>query len=112
MAVLDAVANEEFLTHVSKMGQMLRGRLEQFIGNHPRLFEEVRGRGLLLGLKLRIEPRAFVAHMRDEHQLLTVSGADDTVRIVPPLVIDQTHVEEFMAKLSAAAQSFQAAELA
>ena len=105
-AVLDVVANETFLADVRAKSDLLRARLEQFIGNYPELFAEVRGRGLLLGLKLKIEPRAFVAHLRDNHQLLTVSGGDQTVRIVPPLVIDEAHIDEFMEKLSAGAASF------
>jgi acetylornithine/N-succinyldiaminopimelate aminotransferase len=56
-AVLDAVANDEFLAHVRDMGAKMTARLEQFIGNYPEIFEAVRGRGLLLGLKLKIEPR-------------------------------------------------------
>ena len=111
-AVLDVVANEEFLTGVRSMGETLRSRLEQFIGNYPDLFEEVRGRGLLMGIKMKVEPRGFVAHLRDNHQLLTVSGGDNTVRVVPPLVIDESHVDEFMAKLSAASASFQKQESA
>ena len=104
-AVLDVVANETFLADVRAKSDLLRARLEQFIGNYPELFAEVRGRGLLLGLKLKIEPRAFVAHLRDNHQLLTVSGGDQTVRIVPPLVIDDAHIDEWMEKLSAGAAS-------
>ena len=110
MAVLEAVANEPFLANVRELGAKLRGRLEQFIGNYPELFEEVRGRGLLLGLKLKIEPRTFVAHLRDNHQLLTVSGGDQTVRVLPPLVIDDSHIDEFMEKLSVGAASFKVAE--
>ena len=106
-AVLDAVANDEFLASVREKGEKLRARIEQFIGNYPEIFEEVRGRGLMLGIKLRFEPRAFVAHMRDNHQLLSVSGGDNTMRVVPPLVIDDSHIDEFIEKLSAAAASFQ-----
>ncbi len=105
-AVLDAVANDLFLAQVTKMGDLIRARLEQFIGNYPELFEEVRGRGLFMGIKMKIEPRAFVAHLRDEHQLLTVAAGDNTLRLVPPLVIDESHVDEFMTKLSAGAASF------
>ena len=105
-AVLDVVANAAFLAEVRAKGDRIRSRLEQFIGNYPELFDHVRGRGLLLGLKLRVEPRAFVAHMRDKHQLLTVAAGDQTVRIIPPLVIDDSHIDEFMEKLSAAAASF------
>ncbi|MCB2080526.1 MAG: aspartate aminotransferase family protein [Novosphingobium sp.] len=105
-AVLDAVANEEFLGEVRQKGERLKARIEQFIGNYPDLFELVRGKGLMLGLKLKVEPRPFVAHLRDEHQLLTVAAGDNTMRIVPPLVIDDSHIEEFMEKLSAGAASY------
>ncbi|GAC1418453.1 MAG: hypothetical protein NVSMB69_19090 [Novosphingobium sp.] len=105
-AVLDVVANDAFLAEVRAKGDRIRSRLEQFIGNYPELFDHVRGRGLLLGLKLRVEPRAFVAHMRDSHGLLTVAAGDQTVRIIPPLVIDDSHIDEFMEKLSAAAANF------
>ncbi|MBK9012388.1 aspartate aminotransferase family protein [Novosphingobium sp.] len=106
-AVLDAVANEEFLADVRAKSERLRSRLEQFIGNYPDLFELVRGMGLMLGVKMKIEPRGFVAHLRDNHQLLTVSAGDNTLRLVPPLVIDDAHIDEFFEKLSAGAASFQ-----
>ena len=106
-AVLDAVANLEFLADVRAKSERLRGRLEQFIGNYPDLFELVRGMGLMLGVKMKIEPRGFVAHLRDNHQLLTVSAGDNTLRLVPPLVIDDSHIDEFFEKLSAAAASYQ-----
>ena len=110
-AVLDVVGNEEFLAQVRTMGDKLRARLEQFIGNYPELFEEVRGKGLMLGVKMKVEPRGFVAHLRDNHKLLTVSGGDSTFRLVPPLVIDDSHVEEFMERLSAGAASFAVEEV-
>jgi len=107
-AVLDVVANDAFLATVRATGARLRARLEQFIGNYPDMFELVRGKGLMLGIKLRIEPRAFVAHLRDHHQVLTVAAGDQTMRVLPPLVIDDTHIDEFMEKLSAGAASFHA----
>ncbi|WP_395392259.1 aspartate aminotransferase family protein [Novosphingobium sp. BL-8A] len=111
-AVLDAVANEEFLSDVRAKGERLMARLEQFIGNYPELFESVRGKGLFIGIKLKVESRPFVAHMRDNHNLLTVSAGDNVVRILPPLVIDDSHMDEFMEKLSAAAASYQPEEVA
>jgi acetylornithine/N-succinyldiaminopimelate aminotransferase len=109
-AVLDAVANDAFLAEVRAKAARLRARLEQFIGNYPDLFEEVRGRGLLMGIKMKVEPRDFVAHLRDAHHLLTVSGGDRTLRVVPPLVIDDSHIDEFMDKLSAGTASYHPAE--
>ncbi len=105
-AVLDAVANDAFLADVRAKADRLRSRLEQFIGNYPELFESVRGMGLMLGLKLKTEPRGLVAHLRDNHQLLTVGAGDNTLRLVPPLVIDDSHIDEFIEKLSAGAASF------
>ena len=105
-AVLDALGNDAFLANVRDLGARLTARLEQFIGNYPDIFEGVRGRGLMLGLKLKIEPRPFVAHLRDNHQLLTVAAGDMAVRVLPPLVIDDTHIDEFMEKLSAGAASY------
>jgi acetylornithine/N-succinyldiaminopimelate aminotransferase len=109
-AVLDAVANEEFLAEVRAKGERLRARLEQFIGNYPELFEEVRGRGLMLGLKLKADPRAFMQHLRDNHRLLTVAAGDSTVRVLPPLVIGEAEIEEFFDKLSAGTADFQPPE--
>ncbi|EKV41597.1 acetylornithine transaminase protein [Sphingomonas sp. LH128] len=105
-AILDVIPDEAFLADVRAKGERIKARLEQFIGNYPDLFELVRGRGLFIGLKMKVEPRAFVAHMRDHHGLLTVSAGDNVVRVLPPLVIDDSHIDEFMEKLSAAAADY------
>jgi len=112
MAVLDVVQEEGFLDHVNVMGERIRSALNQLIPNHPHLFESVRGLGLMLGLRLTIESRDFVAHLRDNHGLLTVSAGDNVVRILPPLVIDDAHVAEFIEKLSAGAASYTMPEAA
>ncbi len=109
-AVMNAVANDEFLDQVREVSDRLRGRLTQFIGNYPDLFEEVRGMGLMLGLKMKIEPRPFMVHLRDNHQLLTVAAGDSTLRLLPPLVIGDAEIDEFFDKLSAAAAAFDLAE--
>lgn len=110
LAVMEAVANDEFLGSVRRKGERLRGRLEQFIGNYPELFELVRGKGLMLGLKMKVESRPFFVHLRDNHKLLTVAAGDNTLRILPPLVIGDEEIEEFFEKLSEGAATFQAAD--
>jgi acetylornithine/N-succinyldiaminopimelate aminotransferase len=111
-AVLEVVANEEFLAEVREKGDRLRSRLEQFIGNYPELFEGVRGKGLLIGLRMKVEPRPFMQHLRDNHQLLTVAAGDQTLRILPPLVIGDVEIDEFFDKLSAGAADFETPETA
>jgi acetylornithine/N-succinyldiaminopimelate aminotransferase len=107
-AVLDVILEPGFLDHVAAMGERLRSALEQLIPNHDHLFENVRGKGLMTGLKLKdaAEARGFVAHLRDNHGLLTVSAGENVVRILPPLVIEESHIAEAIERLSAGAASY------
>ena len=111
-AVLDAVANEEFLSDVRAKGDRIRSQLEQFIGNYPDMFELVRGMGLMLGIKMKVESRPFFVHLRDHHQLLTVAAGDNTLRLLPPLVIGDAEIDEFFDKLSAGAADYTVPEAA
>ena len=109
-AVMEAVANDEFLEHVRDTGARLKARLEQFIGNYPELFELVRGEGLMLGIKMKVESRPFFQHLRDHHQLLTVAAGDNTLRVLPPLVVGDAEIDEFFDKLSAGAADYRVPE--
>ena len=109
-AVLNVIQEPGFLENVRAMGERIRAGLEQMIPNHDHLFDSVRGTGLMLGLRLKSDSRAFVAHLRDNHGLLTVSAGDNVVRVLPPLVIDESHVSDFFQRLSAGARSYQAAD--
>jgi acetylornithine/N-succinyldiaminopimelate aminotransferase len=111
-AVWDVVANDDFLGHVTDMGEKLRASIEQFIGNYPDLFAGVRGKGLMLGIMMTHETRAFVAHLRDTHGLLTVAAGDNTMRVLPPLTITEADIATFMEKLSAGAADYARPEAA
>ncbi len=105
-AVWDVVANDEFLGNVRSLGDKLRASIEQFIGNYPDLFTGVRGKGLMLGIMMTHETRAFVAHLRDNHGLLTVAAGDNTLRVLPPLNITEADIDTFIEKLSAGAADY------
>ena len=105
-AVFDLVANEEFLADVRSKGERLRSALEQMIPNHDHLFESVRGVGLMLGIKMKTDSRAFVTYLRTRG-LLTVAGGDNVVRVLPPLNIEEEHIREFVESLSAAAAEYE-----
>ncbi len=105
-AVLDVLLEDGFLEHVDAMGQRLRSSLEQMIPNFDHLFEEVRGKGLMMGLKLKSDSRRFVAHLRDNHGLLTVAAGENVVRILPPLIIDESHIADFIERLSDGARVY------
>jgi acetylornithine/N-succinyldiaminopimelate aminotransferase len=108
MAVLDVVTEPAFLAQVRETSRRLVAALEQMIPNHDGLFESVRGVGLMLGLKLKSDSRAFVAHARS-HGILTVAAGDNVVRLLPPLIIEEQQIRECVEKLSAAAASYQPA---
>jgi acetylornithine/N-succinyldiaminopimelate aminotransferase len=105
-AVFDVIANDEFLANVRQMGERLRSALEQMIPNHDHLFESVRGMGLMLGVKMKTDSRAFVNYLRGQG-LLTVAAGDNVMRVLPPLIIDENHVREFVESLSAAAAQYE-----
>lgn len=107
-AILDVILEPGFLDHVTMMGDRLRQALEQMIPNHDHIFDSVRGRGLMAGIKLKDSAvsREFVAHLRDHHGLLTVAAGENVVRILPPLVIEERHIDEFVQKMSAGARMF------
>ena len=105
-AVFDVIANDEFLATVRQMGERLRSALEQMIPNHDHIFESVRGTGLMLGIKMKTDSRAFVNWLRGQG-LLTVAAGDNVMRVLPPLVIDESHIKEFVEGLSAAAAQYE-----
>jgi len=105
-AVLDIVANEEFLAGVRQTGERLRSALEQMIPNHDHLFEGVRGTGLMLGVKMKSDSRSFVNYLRTRG-LLTVAAGDNVMRVLPPLNIEEGHIREFVETLSAAAADYE-----
>ncbi|HET8749530.1 MAG TPA: aminotransferase class III-fold pyridoxal phosphate-dependent enzyme, partial [Sphingomicrobium sp.] len=105
-AVFDIVANEEFLNNVRLKGERLRSALEQMIPNHDHLFESVRGVGLMLGVKMKTDSRAFVNYLRTKG-LLTVSAGDNVMRVLPPLIIEEEHIRTFVDTLSAAAAEYE-----
>jgi acetylornithine/N-succinyldiaminopimelate aminotransferase len=105
-AVLDVVATPEFLGAVRDTGARLRSALEQMIPNHDHLFEGVRGLGLMLGIKMKTDSRAFVGYLRTRG-ILTVAAGDNVVRVLPPLIIDDADIRTFVEGLSAAAADYE-----
>jgi acetylornithine/N-succinyldiaminopimelate aminotransferase len=110
-AVFDIVAKDDFLAEVRSRGERLRSALEQMIPNHDHLFESVRGLGLMLGVKMKSDSRAFVNHLR-EHGLLTVAAGDNVMRVLPPLIIEEAHITEFVERLSEAARQYEVPQAA
>ncbi|MBM3516729.1 MAG: aspartate aminotransferase family protein [Alphaproteobacteria bacterium] len=94
-AALDVVLEPGFLPHVRAMGAYLRERLEALSRSNSRVIEEVRGRGLMMGVKTRC-PNAEMIDALRAHGLITVSAGDNVVRVYPPLIVERPHIDEAM----------------
>ena len=102
-AVLDVVADTAFLAEVSRKAGLLRQRLEGLVAEHPEVFEEVRGAGLMLGLKCKVA-NADVVASGYAHELITVPAADNVIRLLPPLTISDDEIAEAVTRLDAIAR--------
>jgi acetylornithine/N-succinyldiaminopimelate aminotransferase len=100
-AVLDEVATPEFLAKVQNTSLVLKQRLAELKDRHPGLIEEIRGSGLMLGLKMLVPNTDLVNAARAEH-LLTVGAGDNVVRLVPPLIIGEDENAQMFERLDRA----------
>ena len=100
-AVLDVVLGDVFLEHVRSMGVRLKQKLAQICDEYPDVIEEVRGEGLMIGLKCKASNQKLIDALFEE-RLLTVPAGDNVVRFLPPLIVEQEHIDMACERLSAA----------
>ncbi|WP_211107191.1 aspartate aminotransferase family protein [Azospirillum thermophilum] len=106
-AVLDLMMAPGFLDQVQATSGLLQGKLEQLIKANPGVFAELRGMGLMLGIKCVVPSGDVVAKAR-ENGLLLVPAGDNVFRILPPLNIGEAEVNEAIAILDKTAKEFAA----
>lgn len=92
-AVLDIMLAPDFLRQVEAVGRLLKEQLSAIVLEFSSLFSEVRGRGLMLGMQAKIPHIKLVENLR-ENGLFTSPAEDSIIRITPPLIIEEKHVNE------------------
>jgi acetylornithine/N-succinyldiaminopimelate aminotransferase len=92
-AVLDVMLADGFFPRVEKMAALLVRQLDGLVGKHAKVFAARRGKGLLSGLKCVVPSGEMVEKLR-QAGLLTVGAGENVVRLLPPLIIDEGHIEE------------------
>ena len=105
-AVLGVVADEAFLEGVRRRSGLLRQRLEAIAGSHPKLFAEVRGTGMMIGMVCKV-PNTDVVNAGYRSRILTVPAGDNAVRILPPLNIGDDDVAEIARRIEKAAEDLE-----
>ncbi len=97
------LADEALLQHVRDVAGYFHQQFEGLKSRFPDVILDIRGRGLLIGVKLATNNRAFMALARDQ-KLLVAGGGDNCVRLLPPLVITQEEAREAVARFEAACE--------
>ncbi len=102
--VVEIITADGFLEAVRRKGGQMRQQLEALVACHPAVFEEVRGTGLMLGLKCRM-PNTDIVKAAQAAFLLTVPAADNVIRLLPPLTISEDDITESLRRLDQAAST-------
>ncbi|MBV8701131.1 MAG: aspartate aminotransferase family protein [Bradyrhizobium sp.] len=100
-AVLDVMLKPGFFEHVQQMSLLLKQKLASVVDRHGDILADVRGEGLLIGVKAVVPSGDLVAALREE-KLLTVGAGDNVVRFLPPLIVSAAEIEESVARLERA----------
>ncbi|MGO4713110.1 aspartate aminotransferase family protein [Bradyrhizobium sp. 2TAF24] len=108
-AVLDVMQAPGFFDHVKRMSLLLKQKLASVVDRYPAILSDVRGEGLLVGVKAVIPSGELVAALRGE-KLLTVGAGDNVVRFLPPLIATEAEIGEGVARLERACASLDASQ--
>lgn len=100
-AVLDIVLADGFMARVQQTALLLKQKLAAIVDGHGGVFEEIRGEGLLVGLKCRVPNTALIDALRNE-KMLAISAGENIVRLLPPLVIGEAEIHEACNKITSA----------
>lgn len=105
-AVLDVVLSDGFMEEVQRKGLNLKQKLAGLVDSHPKVFEQVRGNGMMLGLKCVVPAGDYVAAAYDAG-LLAVPAGDNVVRIMPPLTMTEDEIAVAVERLEQAADAIE-----
>jgi acetylornithine/N-succinyldiaminopimelate aminotransferase len=100
-AVLDVVLKEEFLLGVQHKALLLKQKLAELADSHRDVIEEIRGEGLMIGIKCRLPNNRLVEALHRQN-LLTIPAGDNVVRLLPPLIIGEQDIHDACTRLDAA----------
>ena len=104
--VFNKINNPTFLAHVNEIADYLSESLQDLMAKHPEMIE-LRGKGLMRGIRMSI-PVSSVREVAHDHHLLVATAGDDVIRLVPPLVMERHHVDEFIQKFDATLNAMKA----
>lgn len=108
-AVLDVILEPGFLKEVERKGLLLKQRLAELKDRHPGVIADVRGHGLMMGLRLVVPNTEFIAAARAQ-KLLVIGAGDNVARLLPPLIISDAEIGEAVNRIEAACAAIEAGQ--
>ena len=97
-AVLDILLKKDFLKNVKKKGEYFYQGLNKIKDKHPKIIGEIRGMGLMVGLKMLVDNTTFIKKLMD-HKMLTLKAEDNVIRLFPPLIVSNNELDESINKI-------------
>tara|TARA_Y100000590_G_scaffold242809_1_gene272919 strand:+ start:1854 stop:3017 length:1164 start_codon:yes stop_codon:yes gene_type:complete len=102
-AVLDIVYEKDFLKNVQEKGKYFDTELNKLIDKYPKIIKEVRGRGLMKGIKMSVDNNEFMKKLM-KNKMLTVKAEENVIRLFPPLTVNNKELDEAISKIEATAK--------
>jgi acetylornithine/N-succinyldiaminopimelate aminotransferase len=92
-SVMDIISNKKFLKNVKSISEYFLFKLNKIQNEYPNIIKEIRGRGLLIGIQLKVDQTKFIKKLMDNN-LLTIRAAENVVRILPPLNVKKNEINQ------------------
>jgi acetylornithine/N-succinyldiaminopimelate aminotransferase len=103
--VFDIISNKKFLNSVKKNSQYFHKKLSNLKNKYSKIIDEIRGRGFLIGIKLKVDQTTFIKKLMD-NKLLTIRAAENVVRVLPPLNVSKKEIDEAISIIEKVCKKF------
>ncbi len=97
-AVLDIIFGKDFLENVKQKGKYFDQGLNEMKDKYPKIIEEIRGAGLIKGLKMRVDNTEFIQKLMN-HKMLAIKAEENVTRLFPPLIVNNKELDEAIEKI-------------
>lgn len=104
--MIDTISEPSFLQHVEETGGYLQRELRKLAQKHPEVYGEVSGMGLMLGITVKPENTKLLVELRDRYHVLVVKAGGNSLRLLPPLIVGKSEINDLIKALSDVADQY------
>ena len=104
--MIDTISEPSFLQHVEEMGDYLQSELRKLAKQYPEVYGEVSGMGLMIGIAVKPENTKLLVELRDRYHVLVVKAGGNSLRLLPPLIVGKSEINDLIKALSEVATQY------